>query len=356
MDKKTVASSVLCFVAGRSGGHIIPALTLARKEKSEHPDTHILLFTTATKLDFDIAAKSTDIDQHIPLALNNVPYKNPLLWPLFIYQMIKACISSFLTLRTTRPCKIISMGGYVSLPVCLAGKLLKIPIELMELNVEPGAAISWLTPLADTIGICFEDTKKYLNSPRIRLVDYPVRFSSQERSLDKYEARTLLHIPHHKKVILVLGGSQGSLFINKAIHAWLEQLSTTERSFLYMLHQVGNNQDLDALQACYKNWSIDGSLFSYHHDMAYLYAAADLVICRAGAGTLFETLFFQKPCITIPLETSSNTHQVANAQSLAKNYSHLVTVLRQSSVSKEFMHIIRKKLSDHSASTENSMH
>lgn len=345
MDKKRVIpKSTICFVAGRSGGHIIPAFTLAEQEKIKDQTKRILLFTTSTKLDYEIIAQSSAIDQHYALALENLPYKNPLRWPLFAYQMLRATISSFLILRALRPDRIISMGGYISLPVCCAGKLLNIPIELRELNVEPGAAIKWLAPCAKTISICFEETKNYLKSPNCHVVPYPVRFTKKDSTFTSHQARIVLGISEHKKVLLILGGSQGSLFVNKLIHAWLEHLLSEERNNLYILHQVGATDDLNRYQAHYDQLGINGSLFTYRHDMAHLYAAADLIVCRAGAGTLFEVLFFDRPCITIPLETSSNSHQVANAASLAKSYPHLITMLRQSDVQSHFAKLVRTKL------------
>jgi UDP-N-acetylglucosamine--N-acetylmuramyl-(pentapeptide) pyrophosphoryl-undecaprenol N-acetylglucosamine transferase len=96
---------------------------------------------------------------------------------------------------------------------------------------------------------------------------------------------------------------------------------------LQILHQAGNtNLDLEAL---YSSLKINFMVVNFYSDIIKFYQAADLIICRAGAGTIFETLFFQKQCITIPLETDSTSHQIQNAQSMATYYPQYFTMLLQ---------------------------
>ncbi len=318
------------FVAGRSGGHIIPALTLAEALVQKNSAHHILFFSAATALDRKIVATSANIHAHITLAVGNIPYKNPFKWPLYVYQMIKATATSYRLLKKNKPECVISMGGYISLPVCLAAWSLKIPIDLFELNVEPGQATKFLAPLATRILTCFEETKQFLPSTKCQYQEYPVRFSLAQRTSTKQQACEQLSILPSKKVILVLGGSQGSLFINNYVKEWVKLSEDVQN--LYFLHQIGEQDNAEQWQNWYGQHNIQAQVFVYNHDMALLYAAADLVICRSGAGTLFETVAFNKQCITIPLETASNNHQVANALAMQKKYKKLITVVRQHTI------------------------
>src|SRR5271154_2643946 len=122
----------LCFVAGRSGGHLIPALTLAYNAQQSEA-TRCIFMSTNTPLDRSIVRSATWIARHEMINLPNVPY-NPLKLLIFIPQCIWACVRSFKILRSARPERIISTGGYISVPVCLIGFLLRIPIDLYELN------------------------------------------------------------------------------------------------------------------------------------------------------------------------------------------------------------------------------
>lgn len=346
METKDLKIDTICFVAGRSGGHIIPALTLAHQELDKNQQTRILFFTANTKLDHTIMRTSNRIDQHVTLHLDNIPQKK-LQWIGFAYRALKACYTSWRILRQTKPTKIISMGGYISLPVCLMGHRLNIPVEVIELNVEPGKATKFLSHLASRILVCFEETKKYFPKNTCTLIPYPVRFSETEQRISKEEARAQLsNIPSYRRTVLVLGGSQGSAFLNNLIHSWLRRMSIGERQLLYIMHQVGSSADAEAWSIWYSNCEVHAHVFNYHHDMATMYAAADIVVCRAGAGTLFEALLFNKECITIPLEIPGNNHQVANALAMAQLYPHLFMVVRQTDQPTKFMRLICEKLSD----------
>jgi len=327
MEQQTKITT--CFVAGRSGGHIIPALTLARTLREKNEQHRILFFSTSTLLDHKIIATSTDVHTHISLDIENIPYRKPWTWVQYAYRSIRAYLKSLQQLRLHGPDRVVSMGGYVSLPVCVAAWWLRIPVELYEFNVEPGMATRCLARIADRIFICFNESAQNFGrySHKCHYAQYPVRFSLTQRATVEHEARRLLDISQDAHVILVLGGSQGSQYLTTYVQHWLTTTTTTRPR--YVLHQAGEHNSLAILKAWYAQAQINAHVFTYNHDMALLYAAADLIICRSGAGTLFEAMAFNKRCITIPLETATNRHQVANAYAMAKLYPEFVTVVRQ---------------------------
>jgi UDP-N-acetylglucosamine--N-acetylmuramyl-(pentapeptide) pyrophosphoryl-undecaprenol N-acetylglucosamine transferase len=147
----------IVLAAGCSGGHITPALTIA----AQYPDCDAIFFAKDNRLDKDILQAAT-VHKRIFLSLINVPRKNLAQFPKFFFQFGVAFITSLNTLYRHKPIKIISTGSYIALPVCMAGWLLRIPIELYELNVEPGQAIRWLSKIATTIYVCFVATQKVL--------------------------------------------------------------------------------------------------------------------------------------------------------------------------------------------------
>lgn len=325
--------NTICFVAGKSGGHIVPALTLAQqciaqqRIAQQHNNANVLFFSTDTPLDHRIISHSSTVDTHVPLHLGNVPRS---VWklPQFVFNLATSFCKSMYHLLKHKPQSVISTGGYIAIPVCLAAWILRIPVTVYELNVVPGKAVKFLAPLATTIATCFTDTKKYLGSHahKCTFTQYPVRYITR---MPKEDASKTLGLSPDKKTILVLGGSQGSTFINKAIQQWIEKHPTKE---VQLIHQTGA-QHLNELITFYKVHNIPAVVFDYAQDLRAHYGAADVVICRSGAGTLFETLFFEKPCITIPLEGVAASHQVNNALSIAQSYPKLFTVVRQKDIS-----------------------
>lgn len=312
----------LAVVAGRSGGHIIPALTIAQQHNA-----HALFFSTDTALDQTILKDHAL--HYVPLTLPNIP-RNPLKLIVFGFQFMRAFFKSIYELYRFKPQELISTGGYIALPVCIAAYCLRIPITLYELNAIPGKATSWLAPLATTIHICFENSAHYLPKKKCVLSAYPLRFAAHAHNEQHTIAPSLGFSPE-KKTILILGGSQGSLFINERFKLALESNSSL-RSSIQVIHQTGG-QDQTDWTSLYTQHKIPAIVFDFQNDITPYYRAADLIICRSGAGTLFEAMFFRKPCITIPLETQTTDHQIDNARAMAKQYPHLVTIMYQKDVS-----------------------
>lgn len=322
----------ICFVAGRSGGHIIPCLTRSRELIKRYPAYQILFFSTHVPLDMKIITNSAFVTQHVPLTIDNFPYKRFLRYPLFCWQFLRSFFTSWYWLKKMAPKQVITTGGYVALPVCLAAKLLKIPVELQLLDVIPGKALKVLSPLAQSISICFEQSKKYLPQNKCMLVNYPIRFNKEDKQISKEYARDLLNLDREKYLIFILGGSQGSLFLNNLFKQWLASFPHMHQS-IQVIHQTGSHEN-DAWKKIYADYGITAFVFDYYHELQHCYRAADLVMCRSGAGTLFEVRFFDLFCITIPLEADTTSHQKNNALAFEHCYPHKIKVLFQNDIEK----------------------
>lgn len=310
MSTITAALLTLCFVAGKSGGHLLPCITQAEKIIQNQPKSSMYLFSSGTDLDRKIMQKHPKIEHYIPACLDSIPYKTPWLFPLFIYQFISYFITSLYKLYRIKPDKIMSFGGLNSIPVCLAGKILGIPFEIYELNVEPGQSVSFLSYFTNTVHICFSQTAQYFQHKKCILSDYPIRFTEKDRIYDKQKLLDEWSLSQDRKTIVILGGSQGSVFLNKAIKNCL--LDKSIASKVQIIHQTGMH-DQDDYKSFYQAHHIPAVVFAYNEQLENFYNLADLIICRAGAGTLFEVNFFNKPCIIIPLQTDLNGHQLQNA-------------------------------------------
>lgn len=334
----------IAIAAGRSGGHIIPGITIAEQLSKKHPNTAITFFATNNALDKKILAQQHHIERILFLTVDNVP-KQSYRYPLFLMQLLWACIKTLFHLMRYRPKKIILMGGYISIPVCIAAWLLHIPRELYELNAIPGKATRFLSPMVNTICCCFSQTTHYFTKNKAFIVPYPVRFSPAVHAITQSKAIAELGLNPTRKTIVVLGGSQGSISLNQFIKKALTKISALKDT-IQVIHQTGAH-DKTNWQQWYKKLQIPALIFTYHHDLSLHYQAADLIIARSGAGTIFETLFFKKPCILIPLEHCANDHQLYNAQAMQQSYPQLFYVVQQSDkkISQKLATIIGKHCS-----------
>lgn len=331
--------SCIAFIGGRSAGHILPALALAHKEKNNN-NREILFLTSTSTLDLQILQDHTLVDYHFALHLDNVP-QTVRGFICYGYSLLTNIMRCFFIFLKYRPIKLVSTGGYLSIPAILAAWLLRIPIELYELNAIPGKAIKFCAWFATSIKCTYDQACVYFPTYNTSLVSYPIHLEVLQKVSNEH-ARKKLGWQDNKKVLCVLGGSQGSSFIN---HLILNHISMIG-SQIHIIHQTGE-ADYASCKEFYAQQCISHHIFPYHVDLVTIYAAANLIVCRAGAGTLAEILFFKKTAIVIPLEIASTHHQVYNALAMQKKYPHLINVLRQHQMNenpKLFTHLLHQLL------------
>lgn len=323
MNTKTI-----CCVAGKSGGHIIPCLTIVQNNQINNAPANILFFSANTPLDKTILTTNKMVSWHVMLPLSSRAGS----YIKLALNSLSSFVLSFFYLCKYRPQEIITTGGIVAIPTCLAGFILRIPITLYSLDALPGKAIQALTPLATSIITPFATSTKHFPAQKCSVAPYPIKYQPAEHYTDTVTAQKKLGLSPHKKTVLVLGGSQGSLFLNQCMQQWTNDASFTPKN-IQIIHQTGAIDDTD-WQHFYASKNITAHAFSYYPDLALMYAAADLIICRAGAGTLFEIKFFNKKCIIIPLSTHTTDHQIYNARAMSHEYSALFHFIAQKEVEK----------------------
>ena len=318
LPKNTIKKSI-CAVGGRSGGHLIPCIYYLEQKKLNNSsiDTTLLLYAQ-TELTTSIINRATSITHSIPLTIKQVPYTQ---WYLFPWWGITLCYTFFKSiyiLLRFRPVEVMSSGGLESIPVCLAARLLCIPVVLLELNVIPGKAVLFLAHFINDIHICFSNAARYFPNNNTTLSPYPIRFSQQQLNTSHEVALTHYHLNANKKTIVILGGSQGSRSLNRIAAESIIHFSHHHRQ-IQVIHQVGNDYS-PTYSHLYTSYNIDHVVIPFEQHAEYLYSSADIIIARAGAGTLFEIAAFSKPACIVPLETTTTDHQKDNAQAFANIY------------------------------------
>ncbi|MFA6534879.1 MAG: UDP-N-acetylglucosamine--N-acetylmuramyl-(pentapeptide) pyrophosphoryl-undecaprenol N-acetylglucosamine transferase [Candidatus Babeliales bacterium] len=332
-------SKKLYVVAAGSGGHILPALTIAKRWLETNPSGKVIFWGASGALDCKIIAKTDFLSENVSLKIGKFSLKRILLLPILIIEIFWAFFKSFLRAVKDRPEKIISTGGLISMPVCLGCKLAFVPVEIYELNLEPGKAVKLLMPIANKIFVAFKNTVSLCNfmglsfAKKCELTHYPIRFTrdvfeiTKQQIIDRINEKTDKPFSLQRKTIFLLGGSQGSKMLNYALKKFLEHNKNIHGQ-IQVIHQIGNDVSFD-WRNFYKEMSEPAVLFSYDENIQNFYLLSDLVICRAGAGTLFELEFFQKRSIVVPLVADSTGHQVKNAQAMASEYPELFKLVYQ---------------------------
>jgi UDP-N-acetylglucosamine--N-acetylmuramyl-(pentapeptide) pyrophosphoryl-undecaprenol N-acetylglucosamine transferase len=317
MEQKVIP---IWYVAGHSGGHIIPCLTLAAQHKKENGGP-VSFITTTKSLDRTIITGSTVVDK--AYAFYMPQQRQWYMLPLLAAALAGAWLRALYLLVVHRPAMIVTTGSIIAIPVCLAAWILRIPITLFEVNAKPGKTIQLLAPFAHHIYVCFAQARDYFSPKITQLHPYPIRFARPESPLP-----SPAHFDTTRCTLFIQGGSQGSRGINNLIRELLVAYPALGTQ-LQIIHQTGDA--VEYWRAFYDAQHIPAYVFSYEPDVAAYYHAADMVICRSGAGALFETLYFQKFCITIPLTTTTTSHQHDNAVAMAYNHPELFYVVEQDS-------------------------
>lgn len=342
---------LLYVVAAGSGGHILPALTLSKRWLENNPGGKVVFWGSSNLLDQKIILKNEFLSEAIKLKIGKFSLKKNWFLPILCFQIFFIFLRSFFRAIKDRPEKVISTGGLISIPVCIGCKFAFIPVEIYELNVEPGKAVKFLMPFANKIFIVFEKTRSLCQfaglsfKKKCEFTSYPVRFSRDVFKVGKTEIieninkRFVQEFSMQRKTIFLLGGSQGSVLLNQALKRFLEK-NNEIYSAIQVVHQTGNDS-VDSWKIFYKNLNIPAVVFDYDESIQNFYLLSDLVICRAGAGTLFEIEFFRKKCIVVPLVAASTVHQVYNAQQMVVRYPDLFKIISQDDLdSNEFEDMI----------------
>lgn len=303
------------IAAGGSGGHIFPAIALARALKAKNKEVGILFVGSDKALDRRIFEKEGEAFEL--LSANKLPYRASLgMIPVF-FRLLSDIWKSFFIILKHSPDVVVGFGGYVSFPVIVVAALTGTPRIVHEQNVAPGRANKLLFGLADRIAISFDETRQYLGGDTLKIVftGNPIR-REMFRDDRSYGARRF-GLDMNKFTILVIGGSQGASFLNRTFVDAMAAMSEATRSSLQVIHITGV-KDYDWAIASYEDVGIDYRVHSFIDRIEEAYSAADLVVTRSGSSAIFELAYLGRPMILIPYPFAMS-HQIENALAFSKN-------------------------------------
>src|SRR5215208_3848951 len=293
------------IAAGGTGGHIYPGIAVAKEVMRRDPHSVVRFVGTARGLENRLVPQAGfELSLIESAGLKNVgaagKFKGLLLLP-------KSFLAARRLIREFRPEVVVGAGGYVSGPVLMTAALMRVPTLVMESNALPGFTNRRLALFVDAAAVSFDESLKYFRGKGVNIGN-PVRREFFEVSRKGRDPRQFS--------LLVFGGSQGARAINEAIVAALPRLKAIPIE-LRIKHQTGP-ADFEKVQAAYAaaGWGERADVRSYIDNMMADFAAADLVLCRAGATTTAELIAAGKASIMVPFPFAADDHQRKNAEAL----------------------------------------
>jgi UDP-N-acetylglucosamine--N-acetylmuramyl-(pentapeptide) pyrophosphoryl-undecaprenol N-acetylglucosamine transferase len=290
------------LAGGGTGGHVIPALAIARELKARY-QAEILFIGTSRGIENKLVpAAGFELKLIEVGALKNVSITTRL---KTLFALPRAISAAKKMLREFDPDVVIGVGGYASGPAMIAAQRLGIPTLAFEPNLVPGLANKVVARKVKAAAVHFAETAKYFANAKVTGV--PVRpefFAIPPRPAGATPS------------LLVFGGSQGAAAINSAVIGALPQISAAVPN-IRIVHQTGEHE-LAPTKAGYDQAQVAAEVSAFITDMPRAFAEADLIVCRSGASTVAEITAAGKPAIFIPFPRAADDHQTRNAQALEK--------------------------------------
>ena len=297
---------------GGTGGHIFPAVSIANAIKELRPDTEILFVGAEGRMEMHRVPAAGYPIKGLPVA--GFDRKN-------LFKNIRVLIKLFKSQRLARkivkefqPHAAVGVGGYASGPTLKVAGSMGVPTLLQEQNSYAGVTNKLLAKQAKKICVAYEGMERFFDKDKIILTGNPVRQGLLNHSKTREEAIATFGLDPNKRTILILGGSLGARTINQCL---MENLDKVKSSGIQFIWQTGKIYIEEAKSAVAKAGELPMlHVTDFISDMATAYCAADLVISRAGAGSISEFCLLQKPVILVPSPNVAEDHQTKNALAL----------------------------------------
>jgi UDP-N-acetylglucosamine--N-acetylmuramyl-(pentapeptide) pyrophosphoryl-undecaprenol N-acetylglucosamine transferase len=307
MGQVQTGSYRIVFAGGGTGGHLFPAVAIAER-LMEKKDIDVVFVGTRNKIEARV--------------LPQLGYKFRAIWIgglsrkfkfsnfLLPVKVVVSVIQSLRLLLGFKPQVVVGTGGYVSGPVCAAAVVTRTPILLQEHNSFPGVMTRMFAPFAREVHIAFESSRKYLRNRRnILLTGSPIR---KMRVVGRDDAAGYFGLDPGKRTLLVTGGSLGAVSLNSAVLDVLDELMKRNYQVIWQTGAVDFERISGRCREDFSRIRVE----KFVDRMEFAYSAADFVVCRGGATTVAEIIYFDLPALIVPYPFAAANHQVENARAL----------------------------------------
>jgi len=313
IKNETIQELRVLISGGGTGGHIFPAISIADAIKKRYPSAEILFVGAENRMEMERVPAAGYSIKGLPVA--GFDRKNLLKNIGVLFLLIKSMRQAKKIVKNFQPHIVIGVGGYASGPTLKAANRLKIPTLLQEQNSYAGVTNKLLAKEAAKICVAYEGMEQFFPKEKIVLTGNPVRQDLECTEAKRKEAYTYFQCNPDKKTILVLGGSLGAGAINNSL---ISALPAIVESDIQLIWQSGKYYYSDSKESLSRYPEAPVHLTPFISRMDLAYSVADLIISRAGAGSISEFCILGKPVILVPSPNVAEDHQTKNAEALRK--------------------------------------
>lgn len=310
---------------GGTGGHIFPAISIANAIRQLRPEAKILFVGAEGRMEMQ---RVPDAGYEI-IGLPIAGFDRKRLWRNIsvLIKLFRSQWKARKIIKEFKPQVAVGVGGYASGPTLKTAAMMGIPTLIQEQNSYAGVTNKLLAKNAKKICVAYEGMERFFPKDKIILTGNPVRQTLLANQIDREKAAKHFRLNPHQKTILIIGGSLGARTLNETMIACLEMIKSNPNvQFIWQVGKIYINQVKAAL-ASYCGEAVDDKwiksipnlyVSDFIKQMEYAYAASDLVISRAGAGSISEFCLLGKPVILVPSPNVAEDHQTQNALALVR--------------------------------------
>ena len=297
---------------GGTGGHIFPAVSIANAIRLQHPDAKILFVGAEGRMEMQrVPAAGYEI---IGLPVAGFDRKHLLRNISVLIKLMRSQLKARRIVKAFQPDVAVGVGGYASGPTLKVAGMMGIPTLIQEQNSYAGVTNKLLAKQASKICVAYEGMERFFDKEKIILTGNPVRQGLLQHNMSREDAVRSFQLDPAKKTVLIIGGSLGARTINNCVMQGLDKIRQSGVQFIWQTGKIYISEARAAVSRA-------GELPMLHTtdfiaDMAAAYRAADLVISRAGAGSISELCLLGKPVILVPSPNVAEDHQTKNALAL----------------------------------------
>ena len=299
---------------GGTGGHIFPAVSIANALKKQHPEAEILFVGALGRMEMQRVPAAGYKIEGLPVRGLYRPLWNPknigvMMDFLKSKKMVKKILQNF------KPQVVVGVGGYASAPTLNAAYSMGIPCLIQEQNSYAGVTNKSLAKKAKVVCVAYSGMARFFPAEKILMTGNPVRQNLLDNKISKEDARESFGLAPDKKTVLIVGGSLGARTINESVLAHLEEIRKSDVQFIW---QTGKYYSQHIAEELSKAEPVENlKVMDFISSMDNAYAAADIVVSRAGASSISELCLLGKPCILVPSPNVAEDHQTKNAMALS---------------------------------------
>ena len=314
--KNNLEAYKIILSGGGTGGHIYPAIAIANELKVRYPNAEFLFVGAKDRMEME---KVPQAGYRIKgLWISGVQRKLTLKNLMFPFKLIHSLWSAHRIIKSFKPNIAIGTGGFASGPLLQMAALNTIPCLIQEQNSYPGITNKLLSKKVAKICVAYDGLERFFEKDKIVKTGNPVRQGLLEIDTKREEAKNFFNLKSGKTTLLVIGGSLGARRINELIEKELDFLDTQNVQIIWQCGKLYYQQ-----YKIYKNTQ-NVQVFEFLNNMDLAYAAADIVISRAGASSVSELCIVGKPVIFIPSPNVAEDHQTKNARAIVNNNAALI--------------------------------